>query len=110
MVSLGKLSRLAQIGTLPETRSVLLSPVTRARVRATASRIVHDRMQLARDLAHPTGVRSFAQGAVQHPATRELASVGLMFLPGRYLPIGWAAGWATRRIARRMARRRLPEL
>ena len=110
MVSLGKLSRLAQIGTLPETRGVLQSPVTRARVRITASRIIHDRMQLARDLANPTGVRAFALGAAQHPATRELASVGLMFLPGRYLPIGWAAGWATRRIARRMARWRLPEL
>ena len=105
MVSLGKLGRLAQVGTLPETRAVLLSPATSRRIRAAASRLAHDRLQYARDLANPGDVRAFAQSAIQHPATRELAGVGLMLLPGRYLPIGWAAGWVTRRIARRIARR-----
>jgi hypothetical protein len=108
MVSLGKLGRLAQIGTLPETRRLLLTPAARRRVRAAGSRIAHDRVQFARDLANPADVRAFVRSAVQHPATRELAGVGLMFMPGRYLPVGWAAGWATRRIARRMARGWVP--
>jgi hypothetical protein len=110
MVSLGKLGRLVQIGTLPETRSVLLSRATRRRVRTAASRLAHDRLRYARDLAKPADIGALAKGAVQHPATRELASVGLMFMPGRYLPIGWAAGWASRRIARRLARRKAAAL
>ncbi len=105
MASLGKLGRLTRIGTLPETRRVLLDPATRRHVRTAASRLAHDRIQYARDLANPSDVRAFARSAWEHPATRELAGVGLMFLPGRYLPFGWAAGWATRRIARRVVRR-----
>jgi hypothetical protein len=105
MAILGKLGRLTQIGTLPETRGILFSPATRRQLRATARRLVHDRAELARDLVRPAGVRAFAQGAFGHPATRELAGVALLFLPGRYLPIGWATGWATRRIARRVTGR-----
>jgi hypothetical protein len=42
---------------------------------------------------------------VAHPATRELASVGLLFVPGRYLlPIGWAASWVSGRLRRRRRR------
>jgi hypothetical protein len=110
MVSLGKLGRLVQIGTLPETRRVLLSADTRRHMRNAASRALHDRARLARDLAKPADIRAFATSAVQHPATRELAGAGLMFMPGRYLPIGWAAGWASRRIARRLARRKAAAL
>jgi len=106
MVSLGKLGRLAQIGTLPETRRLLLTPAARQRVRLAASRLAHDRIQYARDLANPADIRAFAQSAIQHPATRELAGVGLMFMPGRFLPVGWAAGRASRWIARRIARGR----
>jgi hypothetical protein len=95
---------------LPETRRVLLSPDSRRHIRNAASRVVHDRARLARDLARPADIRAFAESAVQHPATRELAGVSLMFMPGRYLPIGWVAGWASRRIARRLARRRTPAL
>lgn len=106
MAVLGKLGRLAQIGTLPETRALLFSPETRRQVRVTAGRLAHDRAELARDLVRSADVRAFAQGAIQHPVTQELAGVGLMFLPVRYLPIGWAAGWATRRVARRTNSRR----
>jgi hypothetical protein len=110
MAALAKLSRAAQIGTLPETRRLLFRIAKRHNVRATASRFAHDRVQFARDLVNPADVLAFARSAIQHPATRELTGVGLMFVPGRYLPIGWAATWATRRIARRVARRKAPAL
>ena len=103
MAILGTLSRLAQIGSLPATRELVFSPATRRHVRAAARRLVHDRAELARDLVRPADVRAFARSAIQHPATHELATVGLAFMPGRYLPIGWAAGWAGRRVARRLA-------
>jgi hypothetical protein len=102
---LGKLGRLVHLGTLPETRRIVFSPETRRQIRVAANRLVHDRAQLARDVARPAGVGAFARKAIRHPATHELLSVGLLFTPERYLPIGWAAGWATRRIARRMGRR-----
>ncbi|MGH2466045.1 MAG: hypothetical protein ACRDGI_11340 [Candidatus Limnocylindrales bacterium] len=96
---------MAQIGTLPETRRALLSPDTRRHVRSAASRVAHDRARLARDLTRPADIAAFARSAFAHPATRELAGAGMLFMPGRYLPIGWAAGWAGRRIARRIRRR-----
>jgi hypothetical protein len=36
-----------------------------------------------------------------HPAVAELANASLAFLPGRYVPLGWAATWATHRVLRR---------
>jgi hypothetical protein len=38
---------------------------------------------------------------VAHPVTRELANVGLVFLPVRYVPAGWVAKWAAGRALRR---------
>jgi hypothetical protein len=105
VVSLGRLGRLVHLGTLPETRRVAFNPETHRRIRTVADRLVHDRRQLARDIASPSEVGAFARRAIQHPATRELVGVGLLFTPERYLPIGWAAGWATRRLSRRMTRR-----
>jgi hypothetical protein len=40
---------------------------------------------------------------IRHPATHEIGTVGLLFVPGRYLPVGWAATWAARRFLRRYA-------
>jgi hypothetical protein len=57
---------------------------------------------LARDLRQPANVRDLLRDAIRHPATRELGSVGFMFLPGRYLPLGWAASRATRELLRRL--------
>ena len=104
MAPLGRLGKLARLGTLPETRRVVFNPETRRHVQVAARRLVHDRSQFVRDIASPADVRAFAGRAIRHPATRELVSVGLLFTPERYLPLGWAAGWATRRIARRMTR------
>jgi hypothetical protein len=38
---------------------------------------------------------------VRHPATRELADASLMFLPVRYIPLGWAASKASGHVLRR---------
>jgi hypothetical protein len=54
-----------------------------------------------RDLRNPANARGLVRSAARHPATRELASAGLMFLPVRYLPVGWAATWVTHRVLRR---------
>ena len=43
------------------------------------------------------------RATIEHPATRELAGAGLLFLPVRYVPLGWAATWAARRLIGRIA-------
>jgi hypothetical protein len=103
MVSVTKFARIARLATLPETRGVLLrNAAAYRRLPGLANRAAHDRAQLLREIVSPAGARAFARTAVQHPATRELANAGLMFLPGRYMPLGWAATWAGRRLIRRM--------
>jgi hypothetical protein len=96
-----RLGRLARLTTLPETRSLIVATVRSPTLRTIARRTVEDRAGLRRDLANPANVRHLAGRAVRHPAVTELANAGLVFLPGRYLPLGWAATWATRRVLRR---------
>jgi hypothetical protein len=93
--------RLARIATLPETRGVIVATVRSPTLRTFARRAVEDRAGLLRDLANPVNVRHLARSAIRQPAVTELANAGLVFLPGRYLPLGWAATWATRRVLRR---------
>ena len=52
-------------------------------------------------MSDPTNAKELLKGALRHPASRELGSAGLLFLPGRYMPVGWAATWAAGRLARR---------
>jgi hypothetical protein len=54
-----------------------------------------------RDARDPALAARLVRDAATHPSTRELASVGLLLLPERYLPVGWAATWLTRRMLRR---------
>ena len=70
-------------------------------LRGLAPRAVKDRASLLRDLGHPGHPRDFIRTVARHPATRELADVGLVFLPFRYVPLGWMAKWATARVLRR---------
>src|SRR5450759_75835 len=56
---------------------------------------------LVRDLRKPANAGHLVRSAARHPATRELASAGLLFLPLRYLPVGWAATWVAHRVVRR---------
>lgn len=98
---LNRLGRLARLATLPETRGLIVAAVRSATLRTIARRVVSDRAALLRDLADPANARHLARGAIRHPAVTELANAGLVFLPGRYLPLRWAATWATRRVLRR---------
>ncbi|HEX5590864.1 MAG TPA: hypothetical protein VFX65_11295 [Candidatus Limnocylindrales bacterium] len=87
--------------TLPETRRLIVATARSETVRNLARRTVNDRAALVRDLRDPANARDLVRSAARHPATQELANAGLMFLPGRYLPLGLVATWATRRIFRR---------
>jgi hypothetical protein len=100
MPSLTSLTKIASLGTLPETRRAIGTAVRSGQVGHVIRRAATDRHALARDLLDPANTIDFVRGAVRHPATRELTSAGLLFMPGRYLPVGWAAAWAARRILR----------
>jgi len=105
MPTMTRLSRLARIGrilTLPETRGLIMAAGRSETLRDIARRAVHDRAALVRDLRNPANARYLIRSAVRHPAVRELADVGVMVLPVRYLPLGMAATWATRRLLRRL--------
>src|SRR5450759_817942 len=90
---LTRLARLVRIVTLPETRGVIVAAAHSQSLRDIRQRAVHDRGALVRDLRNPANAQHLVRSAARHPATRELASAGLLFLPLRYLPVGWAATW-----------------
>ena len=91
MPSITKLLRLA---TLPETRSLIGRATTSGSIRDVAYRARTDRVGLARDLVDPAHVWRRAGVAIAHPATHELARVGLVLLPGPYGRIaGRPDGW-----------------
>ncbi|HEY8869048.1 MAG TPA: hypothetical protein VIM30_06625 [Candidatus Limnocylindrales bacterium] len=96
-----RLARLVRIVTLPETRGVIVAAAHSQTLRDIRQRAVHDRRALVRDLGNPANAQHLVRSAARHPATRELASAGLMFLPLRYLPVGWAATWVAHRVLRR---------
>src|SRR5450759_704051 len=96
-----RLARLVRIVTLPETRGVIVAAAHSETLRDIGQRAVHDRGALMRDLGNPANAGHLVRSAARHPATRELASAGLMFLPLRYLPVGWAATWVAHRVVRR---------
>ena len=96
-----RLARLVRVVTLPETRGVIVAAAHSDTLREIGKGAVHDRAALVRDLRNPANARGLVRSAARHPATRELASAGLMFLPVRYLPVGWAATWVTHRVLRR---------
>jgi len=95
-----RLLRLARLATLPETRRLIATTVTSPSVRLLGHRALHGRSGLRAALTRASA-RRLVEQAVHHPAASELANAGLIFLPGRYVPLGWAAGWAARRVLRR---------
>jgi hypothetical protein len=105
MASISRLARLARVATLPETRRLILAARRSSTVRTLAHRVAPDRAGLVRDVSHPGNPRALIRSAASHPAARELANASLVFLPMRYLPLGWAASWAATRIARRYVQR-----
>ena len=102
MPSVRKLARAARLVTLPETRGAIVAAARSETLRDVARRARNDRAALVRDLRNPANAQALVRSAARHPAALELANAGLMFLPARYLPLGWAASWATARILKRI--------
>jgi hypothetical protein len=96
-----RLARIARTLTLPETRALIAAAARSEGLRALPGRAVRDRAGLVQDLRHPGDPRTLLRSAAAHPVTRELANVGLVFLPVRYVPVGWVAKWAAARALRR---------
>ncbi len=96
-----RLARIGRLATLPETRRLIVAAAQSETLREMARQAVQDRAGLVRGLRGPANPRDLLLRAARHPAVRELANAGLLFLPGRYLPLGLAASWATRRVLRR---------
>jgi hypothetical protein len=93
--------KIARLATLPETRGLIVAVARSETARDIARRARSDRAALLRDLGNPATARELVRSAATHPATRELASAGLILLPGRYFPMGWVATWAARKAIRR---------
>lgn len=101
MPSFTRVARIARLVTLPETRRAVLAAAHSPALREIARRASTDRAGLLHDLRSPANARGLVREAVRHPATRELADASLMFLPVRYIPLGWVASRAGARILRR---------
>ena len=94
-------TKLVRLATLPETRGLIVAVARSDVARDIAQRARTDRAGLVRDLSRPANARELVRSAATHPATRELATAGLILLPGRYVPLSWVATWAARRALRR---------
>ena len=99
-MKIGRLARVARIATLPETRNLLVAAARSTTLRTGLRRALHDPAGVVREL-RPTAVHGVLMRGVRHPAVQELANAGLLLLPGRYIPLGWAATWAARHVRRR---------
>ena len=93
--------KLARLATLPETRGLIVAVARSETARDIARRARSDRAGLIRDLGNPATARELVRSAATHPATRELATAGLILVPGRYFPLSWVATWAARKAIRR---------
>ncbi len=80
----------------------LLSAVSRSPMaRQLGRRAVTDPGRLVRDLADPAKARVLVASASGDPALRQLAQTGMIFLPLRYVPLGYVALWTGRKVIRR---------
>ncbi len=101
MPKLTRLARVVRLVTLPATRAAIVTAAHSDGLRDMVHRARTDRRGLLRDVRNPAHARDLAQSAARHPATRELATAGLMFLPVRYVPVGWVATWLANKALRR---------
>ena len=90
--------RLALLATLPQTRRLLMAAGRSASLRELGRRARTDPAGLARSLRDPATAAGLAREAMRHPATRELADLGLLVLGGRYLAAARMAAWLWRRL------------
>jgi hypothetical protein len=101
MPSPARFARLVRVATLPETRGLIVAAARSPSLRNLAGRALHDRAGLVHDLKR-VRPRDVARGAASNAAVRELATAGVMFLPIRYVPLGWVATWVTTKVVRRV--------
>lgn len=101
-----RLTSIRRLLTLHETRRAIVSGVRSGAVADLARRVRSDRAALFREVRDPSTARTRLWAVARHPATHELASVGMMALPSRYLRLGWAAGRVALGLARRREARR----
>jgi hypothetical protein len=94
MPTMKGLTRLARIATMPETRRLVLGAAHSEALRDVARRAAREPGVLGREMRNPAVVKDLFRTTIRHPATHEIGSLGLLFVPGRYLPVGWAATWA----------------
>jgi hypothetical protein len=101
VLALTRLARVARLVAMPETRAAIVAAAESPTLRDLAHRAVNDRAGLIRELRDPANARELVRSAARHPASRELVSAGLLFLPARYIPLGWALTKASGRVLRR---------
>lgn len=86
---------------MPGTRAAIVAAAESTTLRDLIDRARNDRAGLVRDLRDPANARHLVRSAARHPASRELLSSGLLFLPARYIPLGWALTKASGKFLRR---------
>lgn len=101
-----RLTGIRRLLTLRETRRTLVSAVRSGAAQDLVRRIRSDRAALLREVRDPSAARAHLWAVARHPATHELASVGMLALPSRYLRLGWAAARVANRLMRRHGTRR----
>jgi hypothetical protein len=104
--SMRRLTRIRRLLTLHETRRAMVSAVRSGAAIDLARRVRSDRAGLLRDVRDPSTARTYLWAVARHPATHELAAVGMMALPSRYLRLGWVAARVATGLVRRHGTRR----
>ncbi len=94
-------TKLLRLATLPETRRLLTAAARSDSLRGVAHRARTDRVGLARELRDPAVMVGLVRDGLAHPATREIATLGLVLLPDGYVPLWWVATRISRRLRRR---------
>ena len=86
---------------MPQTRHLVVAAARSKALRDVGRRARTTAPGWPVSCADPAVTVGLIRDAIRHPATRELADVGLLLLPGRYLPVAWAASKLSRRALRR---------
>jgi hypothetical protein len=116
MESMPSVVRLARAAASPATRGLVAAALRSPTARDLARRAVSDPRGLGRHLTDPATLRDLGANALAHPSVsgfrefvldpdelpRSLRLVrgGLLFLPLRYVPVGYVGLWAARRLLR----------
>ncbi|HSS34839.1 MAG TPA: hypothetical protein VLR93_01080 [Patescibacteria group bacterium] len=95
------MTRLARLAASPTARQLVANAARSETTRDLARQAVRDPRGLVRQLADPATAHVIFRKAVQDPAVREAARLGMVFMPVHYAVLGNAALWGARRVVRR---------